>query len=94
MRRPTHTFLTEGEQASSMVTRRMKIRRRLRSARASALSEEARRQELREAEDHLAHGKSRDERDESAAAPRAADLEGASDSREAGAERAGVGEAD
>ena len=33
-----------------MITRRMKIRRQLRSVRASALSEEERRQELREAE--------------------------------------------
>lgn len=75
-----------------MLTRRMKIRRHLRSARASALSEEVRRQELREAEERLEHGQDRDERAESAASPRATD--GAGTSGLGDAERAGVGEAD
>ncbi len=44
-----------------MITRRMKIRRQLRSVRASALSEEERRQELREAEANGTHGHGRDE---------------------------------
>jgi len=37
-------------QTMAMITRRMKIRRRLRSVRASVLSEDERRRELREAE--------------------------------------------
>jgi hypothetical protein len=40
-----------------MITRRTKIRRRLRSIRTSALTEEERRQELREAEERIAHGR-------------------------------------
>ena len=52
-----------------MITRRMKIRRQLRSARASALSEEERRQELREAEARHAHDHG-DAPAESAVSPR------------------------
>ncbi len=40
-----------------MITRRMKIRRHLRSVRTSALTEAERRQELREAEARSAHGR-------------------------------------
>ena len=53
-----------------MITHGMKIRRQLRSIRTSALSEEERRQELREAEERAAHGH-RDESPESKASPRA-----------------------
>jgi hypothetical protein len=77
-----------------MITRRTKIRRQLRSVRASALTEEERRQELREAEANGAHGRDRDEPDEPAASPRAADEDGTSRPPEAGAGRAGVSEAD
>ena len=77
-----------------MITRRMKIRRQLRSVRASALSEEERRQELREAEANGTHGRDRDEPADSAASPRAADDDGAPRPPEAGAGRAGVGEED
>jgi predicted cobalt transporter CbtA len=72
-----------------MVTRRMKIRRQLRSVRASALSEEERRQELREAEARDAHDHS-DAPAESAASPRAAGQDGTPRLPDAGAERAGV----
>jgi hypothetical protein len=44
-----------------MMTRHMKIWRQIRSARVSALSEEERRQELREAEERGAHGHGRSE---------------------------------
>ena len=53
-----------------MITHRMKIRRQLRSVRTSTLTEEQRRQELREAEERAAHGH-RDEPPESKASPRA-----------------------
>jgi len=53
-----------------MITHQMKIRRQLRSVRTSGLSEEERRQELREAEERAAHGH-RDEPPESKASPRA-----------------------
>jgi len=53
-----------------MITWRMKIRRQLRSVRASALTEEERRQELREAEERAAHDH-RDEAPEPRASPRA-----------------------
>ena len=76
-----------------MVTRRMMIRRHLRSVRASALSEAERRRELREAEASRVHGQGSDEAASSTASPRAVD-DGASRPREAEAERAGVGEAD
>ncbi len=76
-----------------MITRRMKIRRQLRSVRTSALSEEERRQELREAEARGAHDRS-DAPAESAASPRAAGQDGTPRPPEAGAERAGVSEAD
>ena len=77
-----------------MVTRRMRIRRQLRSVRASALSEEERRQELREAEATCEHDHGRDEPATSAASPRAAGDDGAPRPPEAGAGRAGVGETD
>ncbi|HEX5643793.1 MAG TPA: hypothetical protein VFZ86_15890 [Thermoleophilia bacterium] len=77
-----------------MITRRMKIRRQLRSVRASALSEEERRQELREAEANGTHGHVRDEPAGSAASPRAAGDDGAPRPPEAGAGRAGVSEED
>jgi hypothetical protein len=78
-----------------MITRRMKIRRQLLSVRASALSEEERRRELREAEANGAHGHGRDEPADSAASPRAAGDDGAPRPPEAGAERrAGVSEED
>jgi hypothetical protein len=54
-----------------MMTHGMKIRRQLRSVRTSALPEEERRQELREAEERAAHGH-RDEPPESKASPCAA----------------------
>ena len=76
-----------------MITRGMKIRRHLRSVRASALSEEERRQELREAEARGAHDR-RDAPAESAASPRAADQDDTPRPPEAGAERAGVDAAD
>jgi len=76
-----------------MITRRMKIRRQLRSVRASALSEEERRQELREAEARGAHDHS-DAPAESVAAPRAAGKDDTPSPPEAGAERAGVSEPD
>jgi len=88
-----HIFLTRREQTAAMITRRMKIRRQLRSARASALSEEERRQELREAEARGAHDHS-DAPVESAAPPRAAGPDGTPRPPEAGAERAGVSETD
>lgn len=50
MNHAAHVFLTLQEETVVMNTRRMKIRRQLRSARASALSEDERRQELRKAE--------------------------------------------
>jgi len=53
-----------------MITHGTKIRRHLRSVRTSALPEEQRRQELREAEERAAHGH-RDEPPESKASPRA-----------------------
>jgi len=76
-----------------MVTRRMMIRRHLRSVRVSALSEAERRQELRDAEASRVHGRVSDEAATSTASPRAVD-DRASSPREADAERAGVGEAD
>jgi hypothetical protein len=72
----------------------MKIRRQLRSVRASALSEAERLQELREAEARHAHGHGRDEAAEPSASPRAAGDDGASSLREAKVERAGVRETD
>jgi hypothetical protein len=78
-----------------MITRRMKIRRQLRSVRASALSEEERREELREAEANGTHGRDRDGLADSAASPRAADVDGAPRPPGAGAERpAGVSKED
>ena len=53
-----------------MMTHGMKIRRHLRSVRTSTLTEEQRRQELREAEERAAHGH-RDEPPESKVSPRA-----------------------
>jgi hypothetical protein len=76
-----------------MITRGMKIRRRLRSVRVSALSEEERRQELREAEARGAHDES-DEPARPAASPRAADQDATPGPPEAGAQRAGVPEVD
>ena len=76
-----------------MITRRMKIRRHLRSARASALSEEERRQELREAEARGAHDHS-DAPAESVASPRATGQDDTPRPPEAGAERTGVSETD
>ena len=77
-----------------MITRRMKIRRHLRSARTSALTETERRQELREAEANQAHGEDRDLAAEPSASPRVAGGDSASGLREASAERAGVSEID
>jgi hypothetical protein len=76
-----------------MITRRMKTRRRLRSVRASALSEQERRQELREAEARGARERS-DAPAMSAASPRATGKDGTPRPPEAGAERAGVSEPD
>ena len=76
-----------------MITRRMKIRRQLRSVRASALSEEERRQELREAEARGAHDHS-DAPAESVASPRATGQDDTPRPPEAGAERTGVSETD
>jgi hypothetical protein len=73
-----------------MITRRMRIRRHLRSVRASALTEEERRQELREAESRLQRDQGCDETNEPAVSPRAAGEDGASALREADPERAGV----
>jgi hypothetical protein len=92
--RLAHTFITRREQTATMITRRMKIRRRLRSVRASALSEEERRRELREAEESDAHGQARDEPAGPAASPRATGRDGNPRPAEARAERAGVGEDD
>jgi hypothetical protein len=50
-----------------MITRRMKIRRHLRSVRASALTEEERRQELRDAQARGKHDQGHGEQGESAA---------------------------
>ena len=88
-----HFSLTYRRQNVAMITRRMKIRRQLRSARASVLSEEERRRELREAEARDAHDHSAAPA-ESAASPRAAGQDGMPRPPEAGAERAGVSEAD
>ncbi len=90
---PAHAFLTSRGQTVAMITRGMKIRRRLRSVRASALSEEERRQELREAEARGMHGET-GEPPESAASPRAAGQDRTPRPPEAGAGRAGVDEAD
>ena len=73
-----------------MITRRMKIRRQLRSVRASALTEEERRHELREAEARGAHDLDRDEPAESGVPPRAADDDGRPRPPEAGGEQPGV----
>jgi hypothetical protein len=91
--RSTHHYLTLGGQTEVMITRRMKIRRHLRSARTSALPDAERRWELREAEARLAHGHGRDTQAESTASPRVAG-DGASSTREAEAGRAGAGEVD
>jgi hypothetical protein len=77
-----------------MITRRMSIRRHLRSARTSALTESERRQELREAEERHTHARGRDETAAPSASPRAAGGDSASGIREASAERAGVSEID
>jgi hypothetical protein len=68
-----------------MITRRMQIRRRLRSARTSALSEEERRMELREAEVRRARDRGEDVASEVTPASG-----GAGRSAEAHAGRAGV----
>jgi hypothetical protein len=57
LKRPSHTLLALGGEDVYMITRRMKTRRHLRSVRTSALSEEERRLELREAEARSAHGR-------------------------------------
>ena len=90
LRRSTHPFLTGHSKTTAMITRRMKIRRHLRSVRASALTEEERRHELREAEARGAYDLDRDEPVESAASPRATDDDDTPRPPEAGAERAGV----
>ena len=77
-----------------MFTHRMQIRRHLRSARASALTEEERRQELREAQDRGALGHSHGEPAESAASLRAPGDDGTPRPPEAQAARAGVGQTD
>jgi hypothetical protein len=77
-----------------MITRRMKIRRQLRSVRTSSLSEAERRQELREAEARHEHAQDRDEAATPSAPPRAAGEGDASRLREARAARAGVDETD
>lgn len=78
-----------------MITRRMKIRRQLRSVRASSLSAAERRQELREAEARHEHARDRDEAAVPSAPPRAAGQgDAASGLREARAARAGVDETD
>jgi hypothetical protein len=56
-RRSPHHPLTGRRHNGAMMTRRMKIRRHLRSVRTSALTEEERRLELREAEARSAHGR-------------------------------------
>ena len=76
-----------------MITRRMRIRRHLRSGRRTSLSEEERRQELRDAEARGAHDDS-DAPVESEAPPRAAGQVGTPRPPEAGAERGGIGETD
>lgn len=76
-----------------MITRRMKIRRHLRSVRASALSEEERRQELREAEVRAAHGDSQGEPTETAMSPRPSN-HGSPGPGEAEVKRAGASESD
>jgi hypothetical protein len=68
----------------------MKIRRQLRSVRASALSEDERRQELREAEARSDLALTHDGSSVPAASPRDAGDDGTSAPHEAGAERAGV----
>jgi len=70
----------------------MKIRRHLRSARASSLSEAERRQELREAE--ARHEHDHDEAAMPSASPRAAGHGDASSLREAQAARVGVDDID
>ena len=77
-----------------MITRHMKIRRQLRSVRASALSEAERRQELREAEARHEHDQDRDEAAVPSASPRADGHDDASRPREARAARAGVDKTD
>jgi hypothetical protein len=77
-----------------MITRRMSIRRHLRSARTSTLTESERRQELREAEERHTRHHGRDKAAEPSASPRAAGDDSASGLREASAERAGVREID
>jgi hypothetical protein len=76
-----------------MITRRMRIRRHLHSVRASALSVEERRRELRDAEARHAHDHT-DAPAESKASPRAAGQGDTPGPPEAAAERAGVGETD
>lgn len=73
-----------------MNTRRMKIRRHLRSVRASVLSEEERRQELRTAEARATHHGSQDESTEPTVSPRTSG-DGATPPSEAEAGRAGGG---
>jgi hypothetical protein len=89
---PAHALLTPCRQGVAMITPGMRIRRHLRSVRASALSEGERRQELREAEARGAHDEG-DEPAEPAASPRAVGHDGTPRSPEAGAQRAGVDEA-
>jgi hypothetical protein len=72
-----------------MITWRMKIRRQLRSVRASALTEEERRLELHEAEARIAHGRTKPTESE---IPPSSDDGGASRPTEACSERAGVSE--
>jgi hypothetical protein len=89
-----HAFLTHRWQAVVMITRRMRIRRQLRTVRASALSEKERRQELREAEANGTHGRDRDEPAGSAAPPHAAGDDGARRPPAGAERRAGAGEED
>lgn len=82
-----HAFLTRRGNTVAMKTHGMKIRRHLRSVRTSALSEEERRLELREAEARSADGDSPPAEPE--APPSSGD--GASRPAEARARRPGVG---
>jgi hypothetical protein len=68
-----HVSLTGRVQTRvAMMTRRMKTRRQIRSARVSALSQEERLQEMREAQEQGAHGDDRADAAASVGPPHAA----------------------
>lgn len=93
LRHDPHTLLTWRRKTVLMITRRMKTRRHLRSVRTSALPQEERRLELREAEARAAQGDSQGEPTEPEVSPRPSSP-GAPGLSKAEAERAGVGEPD